>query len=117
MQKLIVLVIESSDILFFSGFKKLLNNERLEIIRVSTSEEGEKKFLENHEKIDLIIMGDCNTSNLMCLVKKIVKIGFDKPIIASSSYSQSSIKLKGVGATHFSYKEDVAQMAIELLGL
>lgn len=117
-----ILVFESSDILFFSDFKLLFNNEKLEIIRASTLIEGEKKFSENRGAFDFILVGDCQPKSIqdsISLVKKIRESGYRKPIITYLSYSQDSLKLKVAGGenTHFFHKDDSVKKAIELLQL
>ena len=112
-----VLVVEDNNQVF-----EMINNYFDGIINVLRAEDldsGYKLFDENSNVIDLIIMDACVPGiepNSMPLIKKIINLGFTKPIIANSSNSDFNDILIEAGATHKSEKYKAGILALELLG-
>lgn len=112
-----VLIVEDDHMIFF--LMKAIFAGRVEILWAEELKQGEYLF-ENNPDIDLIIMDACvpgNKPNSMPLIEKIVKSGFDEPILASSSSHQFSQQLVWAGATYIVDKNNAAKKALELLGL
>ncbi|MCK4540576.1 response regulator [Candidatus Parcubacteria bacterium] len=112
-----VLVVEDRDIDFYKIEKGLVG--KVEIMRAETQSETKKLFQENPD-VDLIIMdfrvpGD--TPNTISLVKEIVESGYNEPIIASSLMYINRQQLIEAGATNEADKNEVAKLALGLLGL
>ena len=92
-----ILVVEDFDP-YYETVKKGLAG-KVEIVRAETLSEGHKLFQENPD-VDLIIMDACvpgDRPNSMPLVAEIVKSGYNKPIIASSTLGSYRRKLIAVG--------------------
>lgn len=112
-----VLVVEDNDV-YFMFIENVLKG-KVEIMRAKILHEGYVLFRENPD-FDLIIMDACvpgDNPNAMPLVEEIVKSGYDKPIIASSTVKDYRQELIDAGATHEANKREGAEMALKLLGL
>ena len=112
-----ILVVED-DGYYFSVIKEGLEG-KVEILRAIMVEQAEKIF-EKTPDFDLIVMDACVPGSKVTtipLVEKIIKSGYNKPIIASSANESFRQYLLNAGATHEAKKLDVANKVLELLNL
>lgn len=113
-----VLMVEDGDV--YHAMAEKIFAGKVEFMQAKTRMEGWELFQKNPD-IDLIIMDACvpgDKPNTMPLVEKIMESGYDKPIIASSGWSDYRRKLMAVGATHeVEDKRDAPVLALKLLCL
>lgn len=113
-----VLVVEDRDVDFWKIEKGF--GGKVVIMRAETQSEA-RKFLQENSDIDLIVMDfrvpGGTTPNTILLVKEIKESGYNKPIIASSLMFYNRQQLIKAGATHETEKDEVAELALSLLGL
>ncbi|MCX6800138.1 MAG: hypothetical protein NT091_03260, partial [Candidatus Falkowbacteria bacterium] len=75
-------------------------------------------FTAYQDSLSLIIVNACTLGGRLDprpLVKKIIKFGYTKPIIAYANTAQYIKQLKESGATHEAYRDAVAEVAINLI--